>query len=148
VLHLEGDGLRRKFVEQAGPDVEGFLGERHNGTQDGIDGAGQGVRIVGRDDDAALVRFHQLTRAHFVGGDDGAAEDERFHQPAGEGVEEGGNDDDTGQLDLANHFVGTDSAEIFHPRAGELDAGGFLGFFPALDEAPIVFGEIADDREG
>ena len=84
-------------------------------------------------------------RADSVSGDDGAAEDERFHQHAGEGVEEGGDDDDTGQLDLAGDFVGTDFAEIVDARAGKLDAGGFLGFLPAPDEAIVVFGEIADD---
>src|SRR6202050_3594803 len=39
--------------------------------------------------------------------------------------------------------------EIFHARAEELDAGGFLGILPALDQALVVFGKApGNDKDG
>ena len=77
ISNLLGDDFGRKFLDQAGRDVGGILSEGDDGAEDGIDGASEGIGIVGRNDDPALVRLHERSSADAIGGDDGAAEDER-----------------------------------------------------------------------
>ena len=104
--------------------------------------------VVGRDDDSALVSRHNWSAPTLSVVMTGRPRMSASTTLRENGVEEGGDDDDAGQPDLANDLEGADPAEVFHPRAVELDAHDFLGFLPAPDEAPVVFGEIADDDKG
>src|SRR5476649_2574911 len=59
VRDVRGNGFRRKFLAQILPDLEGLFGERQNRAKGDINAAGEGIRIVGRNNDSALVRLHQ-----------------------------------------------------------------------------------------
>ena len=99
------------------PEVLGVLGKGYDGTEHDVDGVGERSRNRWAGRRCRIGAPAPAGGADAVGGDDGPAEDERLDQGAGEGVEERRNDDDLGELDLADDLVRADLAEIFDARA-------------------------------
>ena len=116
------DRLGREFVQQA---VRRWLGVSAKGTdrvQDDVDRLGEGLGIVaaGRRcrTGAACTRGAAPTVSVVMTGRPSTSDSTsraKKHRKRG-------NDHDPGQLDLADHFIRADVAEIFHARARKLDA--------------------------
>ena len=145
---LQGDGFGRNFVDETMAEMLGVGGVMGLGMQNGIDADREGGGIVGLDDEAADMLRDQGPRADGLGGDDGAAEDERLDEGAGEGIEERGKDDEAGAANLADDFIERDFSDQLELAGGEFALDHFERSFPALKEAGILLGEIAGDDEG